>query len=245
MVFCFFLPNTNACRPAPRSRRTCTSEPSIRSFTPGRRRRRTHRPASAAASPGWPGTANPRRASSGRISRPRADGGAVRTGHTARAACGSCNPKITKGGDHPVRERELMARACTFGAAGPARAGPAAAIPAVLAKAGRAPPISLLSMRRGRQIRCDKAARAHPDDTSRSFRAAAHVPRDRHAAIAATSVMSHHAPSRYMVPAHPGCIRTERPRVMLRGMVYRHPRPKTSCRRVRGLMDSSSPNTRL
>ena len=36
MVFCFFLPDTNARRPGrpARGRRTCTSVPSIRSFTP-------------------------------------------------------------------------------------------------------------------------------------------------------------------------------------------------------------------
>jgi hypothetical protein len=36
MVFCFFFPDTNARRPGrpARGRRTCTSMPSIRSFTP-------------------------------------------------------------------------------------------------------------------------------------------------------------------------------------------------------------------
>jgi hypothetical protein len=36
MVFCFFFPDTNARRPGrpARGRRTCTSVPSIRSFTP-------------------------------------------------------------------------------------------------------------------------------------------------------------------------------------------------------------------
>jgi hypothetical protein len=46
------------------------------------------------------------------------------------------------------------------------------------------------------QIRCDKAARAHPDDTSRSFRAAAYVPRTDTPRSPATPRISYRAPSR-------------------------------------------------
>jgi hypothetical protein len=62
--------------------------------------------------------------------------------------------------------------------------------------------ISLPSLRRGRpvQIRCEKAARAHPDDTSRSFRAAAHVPGTDTPQSPATSLMSYRAPRRN--PSH-------------------------------------------
>jgi RNA-directed DNA polymerase len=46
------------------------------------------------------------------------------------------------------------------------------------------------------QIRCDKAARAHSDDTSRSSRAAAYVPGTDTSQSAATSWISYRAPSR-------------------------------------------------
>ena len=71
LVFIFFLPETNARRPGllARGRRTCTSVPSIRSFDAlgggvGEDVRQGAQPQA-----GRPGTANPRAASSGRISR--------------------------------------------------------------------------------------------------------------------------------------------------------------------------------
>ena len=57
-------------------------------------------------------------------------------------------------------------------------------------------PISLASVRRRIpvQIRCDKAMRAHLDDTSRSFRAAAHVPGTDTPQTPATPQKSYRAP---------------------------------------------------
>jgi hypothetical protein len=70
MVFCFFLPDTNARRPGRLAlgRRTCTSVPSIRSFTPSAAAQANTSASVARRSPGAPGAANPRAASSGRIS---------------------------------------------------------------------------------------------------------------------------------------------------------------------------------
>ena len=59
-------------------------------------------------------------------------------------------------------------------------------------------PVSLPSLRRPIpvQIRCDKAVRAHPDSTSRSFRAAAHIPGIDTPQSPATPQKSYRGPSR-------------------------------------------------
>ena len=63
---------------------------------------------------------------------------------------------------------------------------------------GASSPISLPSLRRPIpvQIRCDRAARAHPDSTSRSFRAAVHIPGTDTPQSPATPQTSYRAPSR-------------------------------------------------
>ncbi|HVB41472.1 MAG TPA: hypothetical protein VNF47_02045 [Streptosporangiaceae bacterium] len=70
LVFCFILPETNARRPGlfARGRRTRTSVPSIRSSTPWEAAWANTSASVRSRSPGSPGTAKPRAASSGRIS---------------------------------------------------------------------------------------------------------------------------------------------------------------------------------
>ena len=129
--------------------------------------------------------------------RPR-DGGAVHPVQQRHRGVRKLEPQDHQGDDHPVRERQLMVRACALGAQ-PVPAAPVSQ-PRLLLRQPRLgePSISLPSLRRGRpvQIRCDKAARAHPDDTSRSFRAAAHVPGIDTPQSPSTAQTSYRAPSR-------------------------------------------------
>jgi hypothetical protein len=86
--------------------------------------------------------------------------------------------QVNEGGDDPVGERQVVVRPGARGALAlvsrrsssrsSSLAAHGAAISAIRADSrARLIPV---------QIRFDKAARASPDDTSRSFRAAAHVP---------------------------------------------------------------------
>jgi len=109
------------------------------------------------------------------------DSGAVYPVEGGQGLVRELEPQVSEGDDDPVGEREVVARPGT-GRTQP-RVAPAGEQPVL--PGGRPWPISLPSRARLSpvQIRFDKAARASPDDTSRSFRAAAHVPGDRHAAI--------------------------------------------------------------
>ena len=106
-----------------------------------------------------------------------ADGGPVNPVQLREGRVRELEPQVNEGDDDPVGEHEVVVRACAGRASrswsrrSRSRASPAA----VHGPASSA--ISLPSVRRRIpvKIRCDKAARAHLDDTSRSFRAAARV----------------------------------------------------------------------
>ena len=107
-------------------------------------------------------------------------------------------PQVNEGGDDTVGERQVVVRAGAGGRL--ALVSPAAAQP-VFPGFDQGPdssPVSLASVRRRSpvQIRCDKAVRAHLDDTSRSFRAAAHVPGADTPQTPAMPQKSYRAPSR-------------------------------------------------
>ena len=107
-------------------------------------------------------------------------------------------PQENEGGDNTVGERQVVVQA---GAGGPlALVSPAAAqpdFPGFHPGAGQlADRLASVRRRSPVQIRCDKAVRAHLDDTSRSFRAAAHVPGADTPQTPAMPQKSYRAPSR-------------------------------------------------